>query len=132
MRVIRPGGLLLVDPGDWKRDLHWELDERFCRAAGLSHDRPGINSVEELDELMRELGAGIRPLDPVVETRSDTLDARIKRLEDGVYSFTWEATPEMRAEAGRKVRAWAAEEHGGLDEPRDFIWKVAWRAYDLP
>lgn len=132
LRVVRPGGILLVDPGDWKRNVHRELDEAFCRAAGIEHRRPGINSIEELDDHLIDAGARPRPLEPITDTQTDTLDARIRRLEDGIYSFTWDAEAETRAEAGRVVREWAEKNYGALDEPREFSWTVAWRAYDLP
>ena len=132
VRVVRPGGSLLIDPGG--RGLEWwrEVQEKFSAEAGIEDRFPGINEPEELDAEMAGLGAKVRPLPTVISTETTTLEERIGSLEKGIYSFTWPLDEETRRHAAQVTREWAGERFGALDEPRVSEWPIAWRAYDLP
>jgi hypothetical protein len=70
-------------------------------------------------------------LGPVVEAEEVAIDELIRRLEEGVFSFTWQLDEETRTEAGPRVRAWAESRFGSLDRPRRHESRIAYRAYDL-
>lgn len=132
VRVVRPGGSLLFDPGG--RGLEWwkEVQERFSAEAGIEDRFPGLNEPEELDAAMSALGAKVRLLTTVISTETTTLEERIGSLEKGIYSFTWQLDEETRRRAAQVTRDWAEERFGALDEARVSEWPIAWRAYDLP
>lgn len=80
---------------------------------------------------MGELGARPRLLPAVVATRIGTLEDDIRALEEGIFSVTWDVTPEVRADAASATRKWAEETFGSLTEERSFEHTHEWRAYDV-
>ena len=80
---------------------------------------------------MQERGTHPRLLPAVVETITGTLEKVIQALEDGIYSVTWDVTPEVRADAANATRRWAEETFGSLTEERSFEHTHEWRAYDV-
>jgi SAM-dependent methyltransferase len=131
VRVVVPGGVILVDPGGWGQDWVGELNDRFCVEAGIPRGFPGMNGPEELEAEMRKLGASVRRLTPVVEKRRASIGMFLDRMERGVYSFTWTVTDEERVQATAGVRAWAEERFGSLVAPRPTRREIVWRAFDL-
>ncbi|CAN5565895.1 class I SAM-dependent methyltransferase [soil metagenome] len=130
-RVVRPGGVVLVDVGGWGSGWVQTVHERFAASAGLPSRRAGAEDASEVDEAMRALGAGIRELAPVKDVRRLSVGSAIDDLEAGLYSNTWSASPDVRRRAAGATRCWAQEELGDLDEVRDETRVIAWRAYDL-
>jgi hypothetical protein len=84
-----------------------------------------------VDAAMLEHGARVRELPPVAETRRTAPAALIDRLEEGLYSFTWQTSPAARRKAAAATRAWAESRFGSLDEARAVRLTISWRAYDL-
>ncbi|MGH9014592.1 MAG: class I SAM-dependent methyltransferase [Acidimicrobiia bacterium] len=131
VRVIGPGGVLLVDLGGAGDPLNRSIRDRFCAAAGVRRPRPGLDNEAELDRLLEELGATGRALEPVVERRTATIEQMIARLESGLFSLTWSMTDEDRRSAADATRRWAEAEHGPLEEEHAVETVIRWRAYDL-
>jgi len=130
VRVVRPGGVVLVEMGNTGGGVAKEINERFERATGIERRHPGlIAGPERLDVEMAAHGA--RLLEPVVEERTISPDRFIARLEDNVFSWTWALDDATRHRAGAEVRAWALERLGSLDRPQPATVTVAYRAYDL-
>jgi SAM-dependent methyltransferase len=130
-RVLRLDGIFLVNQGGWQKDWFDEVEGRFAQEAGIQKKLPGLMSPEELDSAMEDLGAVVHIPEPLTGTRQDTIGARVDRLEQGMYSWTWGTSEEARRDAAGKVRAWAREQYGDLDEPRDFDTTENWRIYEL-
>ena len=133
VRVVRSGGVVLVEMGDPAGGIAQEINVRFERAAGIERRHPGlIDGHRALDAAMANHGAGLRVLEPIVETRTVRPDHYIGRLEDNLFSWTWALDDAARQRAGAEVRAWAVERLGSLDRPQPVDITVAYRAYDLP
>jgi SAM-dependent methyltransferase len=132
IRVIRPGGVVLVDPGGWGRGWWREVQERFCAEAGIPSAFPGLNHAEELDGAMADRRAGLRLLKPIDHRTHATIEERLGHLEQGLFSFTWGLDDETRTRAARATRRWAERTFGSLNERRRTGGTVQWRAYDLP
>ena len=138
-RCVRPGGLLLFDIGsaDRARAGGWmgpvrEMEERFITETGLVRRHPGITAVAELDEVLAEVGAAGRDLDPIVGSLPLPLALILSLFEHGVFAFTWGMDEQTRHRAAAAVGGWAAQRFGDLDEPREIEVVVAFRSYTLP
>jgi ubiquinone/menaquinone biosynthesis C-methylase UbiE len=133
IRTIRPGGLLLVDVGGSRnRSLAQRIERRFFHEAGTKARHPGVDGPVEVDRFLASLGARLRLLPSVRETRTLTIDESIRRLEQGLFSNTWPIEPVVRRRAANATRRWAGERFGNLDRPRRRMVTIQWRAYDLP
>jgi len=132
VRVVRPKGVVLVDAGGWGRGWWRQIQDRFCEEAGIPPRGRGLIRGREIDEIMASFGARVRRLGPIRAVEWGAIEERISRLEEGLYSFTWQMDDRSRREAARKVRAWAMERFGSLSEPRRSQGRIGYRAYDLP
>jgi SAM-dependent methyltransferase len=133
VRVVRPGGVVLVEMGNPGDGIAHEINERFERAAGVERRHPGlIDGPERLDREMAAHGARVRLLEPVVEARTVRPDHYIARLDDNCFSWTWPLADATRRRAAAEVRIWANERFGALDRPQPLTITIAYRAYDLP
>jgi ubiquinone/menaquinone biosynthesis C-methylase UbiE len=130
VRVVRPGGAIVVDVGGPGGTWWAELQDAFCRAAGIDPARLGRPTVADVDEAMIELGASPRELADVVSLEESTIEERIDQLVAGVYSFTWPADDPTRQRAGDLARDWARANLGSLSERRPLRRRIEWRAYD--
>ncbi|MBA2426420.1 MAG: class I SAM-dependent methyltransferase [Actinobacteria bacterium] len=133
-RVIRPGGVVLIDIGGTSSGDFGAIHARFCKEAELIQDsHPGANTIAEVDEAMAAHGAGARELPVVSGTgRDTTYEAVIRSFEDGIFSWTWSLDDGARKSAGAAVRTWARERFGALDRPLEHELAISFRAYDLP
>jgi SAM-dependent methyltransferase len=132
VRVVAPGGVLLVDLGGPGDPLNKSIRARFCEIAGVRRPRPGLDDEAELDRLLEQLGLTVRVLEPVVERRTATMEQMIARLESGLFSATWSMTDEDRRSAADATRQWAERELGPLEAEHAAETVIRWRAYDLP
>lgn len=132
VRVVAPGGRILVNLGGWDHGVWRTIEERFVAEAGIDKPRPGATDPKEVDALMRRLGAAVRVLPDVVDNRRLSYGELIDRIEQGLYSFTWGVDEAARVRAAGVVRDWIASDVGPLDEVRDKLWIVSWRVYALP
>jgi SAM-dependent methyltransferase len=135
LRVIGPGGVVLVDLGGPEDPVVNSVEERFGEAAGIdAQKRPGVtrDTTRDLDERFASAGCEVRFLDPVPVTWEGTLSELIDRLGNGIYSWTWGVDEATRLRAADDVREWAAAEYGSLEAPRPRRGEIRYRAYDLP
>jgi ubiquinone/menaquinone biosynthesis C-methylase UbiE len=132
VRVIRPGGVALIDIGGMGSGWWKEIQEAFCREAGIGRWCVGTDSAEEVTEAMRALDARPRKLPGVTVSRTITLADRLANLADGVFSFTWSVDEGTRRRAADRVGRWAEEEFGSLTRPRRTRGTISWLAFDLP
>jgi SAM-dependent methyltransferase len=131
-RVVRPGGVILVNlPGGWPGPLD-EIRMRFATAGGLTQLHVGVDAPGRLDQAFRDLGATVRELPPIEHDEELRLEDFIAGFERGDYSYTWRIEESLRRRAGAEVRAWARVRYGSLAQARCFHLATTWRAYDLP
>ncbi len=133
VRVVRPGGVLLlnigVSGGPWQ-----DVQDRLEAAAGPGSRRAGLEAMDHalLDDMLERLGVRFRELPPVWEESDSTLEAYFREAEERVFSWTWNVPLERLAAAVGTTRAWASERFGRLDEVLEPRYPIVWRAYDLP
>lgn len=133
VRVVSRGGVVLIDPGSFGEEgLRTEIRRRLMQEAGRRTLHAGLNDLPSLDEAMAGAGARLRELQPITYPNTRSLDEVIRAFEDNVYAFTWSLDDSTRRRAAARVRTWAAERFGPLDEPRVMQSTITWRAYDLP
>jgi ubiquinone/menaquinone biosynthesis C-methylase UbiE len=135
VRVVRPGGVILLELGGpaGRAGMAWWAEARdvFARAAGITPPRKTHQLRDEAERALGALGARPRVLPGVEERRTWIPEERIARLEQGMYSFTWDADEVARLRGGAALRAWAAERLGSLDRPVEARRTITWIAYDL-
>ncbi|HEX3325535.1 MAG TPA: methyltransferase domain-containing protein [Actinomycetota bacterium] len=135
VRVIRPGGAIVISIGDDKdeKPSMWEdMTTRFRKEAGLPPHFLGFRRTDEIHGAMAALGAKQRELASVPERRSRSPREIADLLESGVFSFTWGAETSVLQAAAERLKTWAAERYGPLDEPHEDTFDIPWRVYDLP
>lgn len=132
IRVVRPGGVLLVNIGA-PGGLWQEVQDRLEAAAGPGARRVGLDSIgKDLDDALERLGVRFRELPPVWEVSDYTLEAYFQEVEDRVFSWTWNVSPERLAAAIETTRVWASERFGHLNDVLEPRYPIVWRAYDVP
>ena len=132
LRVVRPGGVLLVSLTGGRLDPLHELRDRFVEAAGIERVHVGVREPAELRAALEAMGAVARELPPIHEERPVRPEDVIGRFERGEFSWTWPIAAQTRHRAAQAVRAWAREAYGSLDAPRMTQRAVTWYAYDFP
>jgi len=133
-RAVRPGGVVLIDPGTQGAGWWTEVQDEFGRAAGVEPKARfvGTHDPREIDVAMAALGAKVRLLPPITGHETESIEEVIGKLEEGLYSWTWRMDEQRRARAAEETRRWAATTMGDLDQPREGSWEIRWRAYDIP
>ena len=132
VRVVRPGGALVIDIGRQTRGPFRDLLAEFARAAAIEQDHRGVNEPVELDETMSELGCSPEGLEVFIESRSATYNNTIAALEEGTYSITWSADESTRKGAAEQTRRWAEDRYGDLAQNYDYHLAIELRSYRLP
>jgi SAM-dependent methyltransferase len=133
VRVIRPGGRVLVDRGGREHgSLQRAVRARFRAELGGGGHLGVAHGSGELDDAFHALGARSRALPGLHVSWTTTLAAMIDGLEAGHWSWTWSLPPEELRHAATRTRAWALDTHGSLDSPVVVDAEVRWVAYDLP
>jgi ubiquinone/menaquinone biosynthesis C-methylase UbiE len=133
VRVIEPGGVLLVCLGAYDEP-STEIRRKFTELTGVETDPIGLTwgEHEVLDGHMGSLGARLRLLPPIPEEDEETLGEFLDAIEEGRWSWTWNASDEARRDAVREMRPWVEGRFGPLDRVDRTELQSVWRAYDLP
>jgi ubiquinone/menaquinone biosynthesis C-methylase UbiE len=132
VRVVRPGGLLLLDigvsGGPWQ-----EVSDHLEAQVGSAAHRIGLRPEGhgELDAAIRALGGSSRQLPVVWESSDLTVDRYLREVEEALYSWTWRIPPDVLSDAVEGTRRWARDRFGSLQEVLEPRVPIAWRAYDL-
>jgi ubiquinone/menaquinone biosynthesis C-methylase UbiE len=132
VRTVRPGGVVLVDAGTSGRGWRQKMQDRFQAEAGIERRFSGVESPEEVDGAMAELGLRPRLLAPVRASATLRPGDGIDSLEAGEYSWTWTIGADVRRRAAAATRVWARERFGDLEQRRRARWTIRCRAYDVP
>jgi ubiquinone/menaquinone biosynthesis C-methylase UbiE len=129
-RVIRPGGVMLVDfggssPGPWNKATQAVLEQH-----GISHVRPGVSAPEPVERYLAD-GTSRRTLSPVTMTVTRSLAADLDEWEGQLHAWTWPYPPAQMAEACAAVRVMAANAGWSLDEEVALDRVIQWWAFDI-
>jgi SAM-dependent methyltransferase len=129
LRVIRPGGVLLVDP-DGRSELNLALSSQLERIVGHPL-RAGVRNGAELDAFMQSLGLEPRILGPFRVEKRITVRTWLDRLRDNWYSHTWTLDDATRTAACDQLDRWAQTQYD-VDLEISDVQTVRWRAFRLP
>lgn len=130
VRVLRPGGRLIVDFGG-AVDAHWHslMLETF-REHGVERVRIGCS---DADEMASYLGAKVdlHALPTITLTARRSLAMDLDALERQIMSWTWSYSPEQMRAASEDARARAAEAGIDLEAEADLVYRMQWWAFEL-
>jgi ubiquinone/menaquinone biosynthesis C-methylase UbiE len=132
VRVVGPGGVVLVDLGGAPTMVGREINQAFYRFAAVERARPGCTDPDALDRAFVRLRAVPRLLPSIPFAPEYTINDLLDRLAGNLFSSTWSLSDDVRNVAVAKTRAWAAEHFGDLDARRVESITIQWRAYELP
>ncbi len=134
LRVVRPGGSIVVDAGAGGSDRSREITDRFEAILGEVVHNVGLRHDEEelLDRAMTGHGARVRLLPKIVDDEPHAIGDYFRRVRDGQMSWTWPVPEADRIRAADQVRAWAEQRFGDLNAPWPEPRVVRFRAYDVP
>ncbi|MCA1657339.1 MAG: class I SAM-dependent methyltransferase [Actinobacteria bacterium] len=129
LRVLRPGGVLLVDFGGPVRAPWHEATTAIAATHGVSQLRPGAS---DPDEVAAYLGtrAGCRALSPVRFDVTITLGGELDNWRRQIHSWTWDYSAETMRAFCDDVQRWAVEEGRELDQPATLADHIRWLAYE--
>lgn len=130
LRMLRPGGALLVDFGGGI-DTPWQpfLKEVF-RDHGIERVRPGVSDADQLADHYGDR-ARKRPLPPVTMTNPHTLGRDLDLLERQIMSWTWPYSSEQLCAAAADARARAGEAGLDVDAEVDLAYVMQWWVFDV-
>ena len=130
VRVVRPGGRLLVNLGG-AHGIEREVTDKLRELAPAAR-RIGLTEIGPLDELMATLGAGpARELAVVEIPRNVAPIDRVEHFASNQHSGTWRLTDEERTRAVEALRRWVFEHWGDPEMEQPDPLPIIFRAYDL-
>jgi len=134
MRVVRPGGSVVIDVGGGPSDRATEIRQRFESILGDVVHNVGLRDGEEeaLDRTMEAIGGRARFLPEIVNAEPHAIAEYFQRIRDGQMSWTWPVPEADRISAADEVRAWAERRFGDLNAPWPEPRVIRFRAYDVP
>jgi len=131
VRVVAPGGVVLVDLGGSATRLGRELHGEFARQSGQARPRPGVTDPRELDDVLAGLGAPLRAVHSLPFTITYTVNQALARFDTNQFSSTWRLEEATRRRAAAATRAWAERRWPDLDKAVTEDAAIVWRAYDV-
>jgi ubiquinone/menaquinone biosynthesis C-methylase UbiE len=130
VRVLRPGGVFLVDFGGAPAAPWHEATEAVLKENGVTRRRPGTSDPAEVARHLTGR-ARCRPLEPLTMTVERTLAQDLADWEGQRHSWTWSLGPEQIAAAALGVRRWASENGWPLDRRVELLRTIQWWAFDV-
>jgi SAM-dependent methyltransferase len=131
VRVIEPGGTVLVNLGDFHRT--WEVVDRFLSALGGIPFAVGLDPRDPsaLERAFGAHGARARVLEPIESRDDTTVGALLDEMAAGQHSWSWRVPEDVRKAVMPELREWAIGRFGSLDEALEPQHRIVWRAFDL-
>lgn len=130
-RVVRPGGVIVVDLGGGAMRASKEVNREFARQSGQEQNmRPGVTNPADLDDAMAILGAPLQRTRSIPVLQTYTIDEVLARLESNQFSSTWRLDEATRVRAAAATRTWAEQHFGDVHAPRTEDAEIVWRVYE--
>jgi ubiquinone/menaquinone biosynthesis C-methylase UbiE len=129
LRVLAPGGALLVDfggptPTPWDR-----LAREVMAGHGVARVRPGVSDPGTVETYLRGR-AGRRPLPAVAFSIDSSLEDDLHEWENQILAWTWPYTPDQMKEACSAIRSAAKAEGWPPDRRVRVTPVIQWWAFD--
>lgn len=130
VRVLRPGGVFLVDFGGGPLTPWGESKDLILKQHGVVRHRPGMSDPGPVTQYL-EGRARSRRLAPLSMTVERTLAQDLADTRDQIHSWTWSATAEQITAACDALRQWASANAWPLDRRVELRRTIQWWAFDL-
>jgi ubiquinone/menaquinone biosynthesis C-methylase UbiE len=128
-RVLRPGGLLLLDFGG-PTPAPWSVDcVEILKRHGVFRNRPGVSSPEPVTDYLGTR-ARRRALRPVRFTEESSLADDLDEWENQILAWTWPYTSLQMRNAGDEIRASAASRGWIINAKVRLEAVIQWWAFD--
>jgi len=130
IRVLRPGGVLLVDFGGSTPTPWSSLTLALFEAHGIRHVRPGVSGPEPLAQY---LGArvALRPLPPIEMKSRRSLQQDLADWERQIHAWTWPYPADQMRRACQAIRDRALQQGWSIDAAVELTRTIQWWAFDL-
>jgi len=130
LRVLRPGGVLLVDFGGRAPAPWYAATQAVLKNHGVVLARPGMSDPRPVEEHLRGRAVA-RPLEPVTMTVERSLAQDLADWEGRINSWTWSASTDEIAAAVAEARQWASDNDWPLERRAEFARTIQWWAFDV-
>ncbi len=131
-RVTNPGGSLILgydgrSPTSPIALLREKFDE-ILLSYGVSNKRILKRDYSDVDEYMQDEGCAISECSGAEWTSSTTVAGDLEKLNQRIWSSTWDIPDDIYAASIDQIKNWAIETYGDLraerSVPHRFIWKI--------
>ncbi len=130
VRVLRPGGVLLVDFGGGAPSPWGESMRAVLREHGVDRVRPGMSDPGPVADHLSGR-AQPRPLPALTMTVQRSLGQDLADTRKQINSWTWSASADQIAAACDALRRWASDNGWPLDRQVDLHRTIQWWAFDV-
>ena len=132
-RVLRPGGVFLLDLGGGPGGRWRMVFDRVAAAAGRPVPRVGLADLDALRPVADELGF-LPPvaLDPVAIRVHRPLSDALAELSRRIHAWTWTVEQAVMDRAVAEAREWAESELGDISVPEPVESVSQWLAFAVP
>jgi SAM-dependent methyltransferase len=132
VRVVSPGGRLLIDLGGHATERGRAIGAFFERAAGSQRLRPGVSDPADLEAALVGLGCVLLEPATIPMGIDYTVAEILQRLESNEWSRTWSLSEDVRLRAVAETRTWAEGRWGDLGAPVHEDSTIVWRRFETP
>ena len=130
LRVVRPGGTLLIDFGGGVDPPWLALLEDTLRDHGIEQRRPGVTAAEEFGAHVAGR-AEMRKLPPLTLMVTRSLGQDLGDIERQIMSWSWNYPADQVVAAVADARRQAAEADLDLETPAALEYTLQFWAYDV-
>jgi ubiquinone/menaquinone biosynthesis C-methylase UbiE len=130
LRVIRPGGELLVDFGGGPGAPWSEGTNAIFQRHGIDRVRPGVSDPRQVEAYLAGR-ATLRAARPISRIVRRSLASDLYDWEHQVHSWTWLYRPDQMADASRDIRRWADTEGHDVNAEVELTSVIQWWVYDV-
>lgn len=134
-RILKPKGQLIIGhrhrtEGSPRSRIHTRFNEIL---SDLGHKRHRANekSLEYIKEYLMQTGATFNEWIAGTWVTRQSINDYIMGLEQKVWSSTWEIPDSIYPVAMRKLKNWAEEKYGYLDQGFDLENVFIWQSYEI-
>lgn len=129
MRVLRPGGVLLVDFGGGSAPPWHDAAMTVMKRHGIAPRQPGVSSPTETAAHLAGR-AVLRALPPVPLRVPRSLREDLDGWERQISSWTWPYSPAQMHAACAEIREWAPRNGWDLDDRPEVDQTLQWWAFE--
>jgi ubiquinone/menaquinone biosynthesis C-methylase UbiE len=130
LRVLRPGGVFLVDFGGGPLAPWGASTAAVLREHGVNRVRPGISDPGPVKAYL-EGRATARTLPPLTMTVMRSLAQDVADTRDQLHSWTWSASAEQITAGSDAMRRWASDNDWPLERRVELKRTIQWWAFDV-